>query len=124
MHNGTQRVPHEPVVAEWLFFPHPVYRRGLLLRFSKKTAVTLHLPTALTASIGQAAGELPQEGVDKMFLRAEAGQESEVDVERESRLTPSLNGNAADDAKAPPRGATDGLELDRRREDGVHGRRL
>jgi hypothetical protein len=24
LHNGTQRVPHEPVVAEWLYFPHPV----------------------------------------------------------------------------------------------------
>jgi hypothetical protein len=31
VHNGTQRVPHEPVVAEWLFFPHPIHRQGVLL---------------------------------------------------------------------------------------------
>src|SRR5262249_10940422 len=46
-HNGTQRVPHEPVVADWLFFPHPVHRQGVLLRFSKKTPVTLHPSTAV-----------------------------------------------------------------------------
>ena len=57
LHNGTQRVPHEPVVAEWLFFPHPVYRQGVLLRFSKKTPVTMHLPTIPTA--GQRAGGRP-----------------------------------------------------------------
>src|SRR5207244_9607847 len=45
VHNGTQRVPHEPVVAEWLFFPHPIYRQGVLLRFAKKTPVTVYLPT-------------------------------------------------------------------------------
>ncbi|HVR87210.1 MAG TPA: right-handed parallel beta-helix repeat-containing protein [Planctomycetota bacterium] len=47
VHNGTQRVPYEPVVAEWLFFPHPVYRQGVLLRFQKKTPVTLCGQTAV-----------------------------------------------------------------------------
>jgi hypothetical protein len=30
-----------------LFFPHPVHRQGVLLRFSKKTPVTLHPSTAV-----------------------------------------------------------------------------
>ena len=47
--NGTQRVPHEPVIAEWLYFPHPKYRQGVLLRFAKKTPVTLHLTTPTNA---------------------------------------------------------------------------
>jgi hypothetical protein len=68
LHNGTQRVPHEPVVAEWLFFPHPVYRQGVLLRFSKKTPVTMHLPTVLTASIGQAAVHFPMRSGDEVSL--------------------------------------------------------
>jgi hypothetical protein len=52
IHNGTQRVPHEPVVAEWLFFPHPTYRQGVLLRFTKKTPVTMHLSTPTVGAIG------------------------------------------------------------------------
>ena len=68
VHNGTQRVPYEPVVAEWLFFPHPVYRQGVLLRFSKKTPVTLHLPNTLTASIGQAAVNFPMRSGDEVSL--------------------------------------------------------
>jgi hypothetical protein len=42
VHNGTQQAPHEPIVAEWLFFPHPVHGQGVLLRFRKKTPVSLH----------------------------------------------------------------------------------
>jgi hypothetical protein len=68
IHNGTQRVPHEPVVAEWLLFPHPVYRQGVLLRFSKTTPVTLHLPSALTASIGQAAVDFPMRSGEEVSL--------------------------------------------------------
>src|ERR1043165_6682541 len=33
VHNGAQEASHKPVVADWLFFPHPVYRQGVLLRF-------------------------------------------------------------------------------------------
>ena len=44
VHDGTQEAPHKPVVADWLYFPHPTYRRGVLLRFSRKIPVTLHLP--------------------------------------------------------------------------------
>jgi len=68
VHNGTQRVPHEPVVAEWLFFPHPIHRQGVLLRFSKPTAVTLHLPPPLTAAIGQAAVHFPARSGDEVSL--------------------------------------------------------
>jgi hypothetical protein len=41
VHDGTQRVSHEPIVAKWLFFPHPVCRRGVLLRLPKPTPVSL-----------------------------------------------------------------------------------
>lgn len=68
IHNGTQRVPYEPVVAEWLFFPHPVYREGVLLRFKKKTPVTLHLPTSASVSIGQAAVNFPVRSGDEVSL--------------------------------------------------------
>ena len=67
IHNGTQRVPHEPVIAGWLFFPHPTYRQGVLIRFSKKTAVTLHLPTIKEAN-GQAAVNFPMLPGDEVSL--------------------------------------------------------
>ncbi len=68
IHNGTQRVPHEPVVAEWLFFPPPVHRQGVLLRFTKRTPVTLHPPPPLTAAIGQAAVHFPMRSGDEVSL--------------------------------------------------------
>ena len=68
IHNGTQRVPHEPVVAEWLFFPHPVYRQGVLLRFAKKTPVTLHLPTLYPQAVGQAAVHFPMRSNEEVSL--------------------------------------------------------
>jgi hypothetical protein len=68
VHNGTQEAPHLPVVADWLFFPHPTYRQGVLLRFSKKTSVTLHLPNSLKQSVGQAAVQFPmRSGEDVSF---------------------------------------------------------
>ena len=66
--NAAAETAAEPVVAEWLFFPHPLYRQGLLLRFSRKTSVTLHLPTSLTASIGQAAVNFPMRSGDEVSL--------------------------------------------------------
>lgn len=60
IHNGTQRVPHEPVVADWLFFPHPIHRQGVLLRFSKKTPVTFHPSTAV---------DFPMRSGDEVSLR-------------------------------------------------------
>lgn len=68
VHNGTQRVPHEPVVAEWLFFPHPVYRQGVLLRFAKKTPVTLNLPTLYPQATGQAAVHFPMRSGEEVSL--------------------------------------------------------
>jgi hypothetical protein len=68
VHNGTQRVPHEPVVAEWLFFPHPVYRQGVLLRFAKKTPVTLNLPTLYPQAVGQAAVHFPMWSGEEVSL--------------------------------------------------------
>jgi Alginate lyase/Heparinase II/III-like protein len=65
IHNGTQRVPHEPVVAEWLYFPHPIYREGVLLRFSKKTAVTLHLSTP---TVAQSAVHFPMRSGEEVSL--------------------------------------------------------
>jgi hypothetical protein len=31
VHTGTQEQPWLPITADWLFFPHPVYRQGVLL---------------------------------------------------------------------------------------------
>jgi hypothetical protein len=40
----------------------------VLLRFSKKTPVTMHLPTALAASIGQAAVHFPMRSGEEVSL--------------------------------------------------------
>ena len=68
VHNGTQRVPHETVVAEWLFFPHPSYRQGVLLRFAKRTPVTLNLPTLYPQAVGQAAVHFPMRSGEEVSL--------------------------------------------------------
>jgi hypothetical protein len=68
VHNGTQRVPHEPVIADWLFFPHPVYRHGVLLRFTKKTAVTANLSGPSGRGNGQAAVHFPMRSGDEVSL--------------------------------------------------------
>jgi hypothetical protein len=38
-HTGTQKRPSDPITADWLFFPHPVHRQGLLLTLPPKTPV-------------------------------------------------------------------------------------
>jgi hypothetical protein len=68
VHNGTQEAPHKPVVADWLFFPHPTYRQGVLVRFSKKTSVTLHLPPPIPQANGQAGLEFPVRSGDEVSL--------------------------------------------------------
>ena len=35
-HNGTQKASYQPIVGDWFFFPHPVYRQGLLLVLPEK----------------------------------------------------------------------------------------
>jgi len=75
VHNGTQRVEYEPVVAEWLYFPHPVYRRGVFLRFSKKTSVTLHLPPHIDQADGQAAVEFPMRSGDEVSMSFKTKEE-------------------------------------------------
>jgi hypothetical protein len=68
VHNGTQEAPHLPVVADWLYFPHPRYRQGVLLRFSKTRPVTLHLPPPMHQADGQAAVEFPVRSGDEVSL--------------------------------------------------------
>src|SRR6185369_4002122 len=68
VHNGTQEAPHKPVVADWLFFPHPVYRQGVLVRFAKKTPVTLNLPTLYPQAVGQAAVHFPMRSGEEVSL--------------------------------------------------------
>lgn len=75
VHNGTQEAPYKPVVAEWLFFPHPVYRQGVLLRFSKTRPVTLHLPPAIPQANGQAAVEFPMRSGDEASMSFVTRQE-------------------------------------------------
>lgn len=67
VHNGTRR-EHGPTVADWLFFPHPIHRQGVLLRFSKTTPVTLHLPNIPTVGNGQSAVEFPMRSGDEVSL--------------------------------------------------------
>jgi hypothetical protein len=31
LHDGKQEQPWSPIVADWLFFPHPIYRQSVLL---------------------------------------------------------------------------------------------
>jgi hypothetical protein len=75
VHNGTQQSPDAPVVAAWLFFPHPVYRQGVLLRFSKKTPVTMYLPTIPTVGNGQAAVHFPMRSGDGVSLSFTTSEE-------------------------------------------------
>jgi hypothetical protein len=76
IHNGTQEAPHKPVIADWLYFPHPTYRQGVLLRFPKKTTVTLHIPPArYPQSNGQAAVEFTVRSGDEVSLSFVTRQE-------------------------------------------------
>jgi hypothetical protein len=68
VHNGTQRALHEPVVADWLFFPHPVYRNGVLLRFTKKTPVTAHVSGPSSRGNGLSAVHFPMRSGDEVSL--------------------------------------------------------
>jgi hypothetical protein len=68
LHNGTQEAPHLPVVASWLYFPHPKYRQGVLLRFSKKIPVTLNIPPPIHQADGQSAVEFPVRSGDEVSL--------------------------------------------------------
>jgi hypothetical protein len=68
VHDGTQEASHKPVVASWLYFPHPTYRQGVLLRFSRTTPVTLHLPPPIPQADGQAAVEFPVRSGDEVSL--------------------------------------------------------
>jgi len=81
IHNGTQRVPHEPIFAEWLFFPHPTYRQGVLVRFTRKTPVTLRNPN--NASVAQSALHFPIRSGEEVSLsfttREELPQQDKAD---------------------------------------------
>jgi hypothetical protein len=68
VHDGAQEAPHKPVVADWLYFPHPTYRQGVLLRFSKTLPVTRHLPPPIPEADGQAAVEFPVRSGDEVSL--------------------------------------------------------
>jgi hypothetical protein len=68
VHSGTQEAPHMAVLADWLYFPHPTYRQGVLLRFSKTIPVTLHLPPPIPQADGQAAVQFPVRSGDEVSL--------------------------------------------------------
>jgi len=56
VHNGKQEQPWSPIVADRFFFPHPLYRQGVLLTTPPKTALQLRGDTAVSFPIraGQA----------------------------------------------------------------------
>jgi hypothetical protein len=66
-HNGKQGAPHEPIVADRFFFPHPVYRQGLLLATPAQTPLRF-LGTAVNFPI-----RLDQEVVLQFVEESEAG---------------------------------------------------
>jgi hypothetical protein len=51
IHNGKQEQPWSPIVADRFFFPHPLYRQGVLLTTPPKTALTLRGDTAVSFPI-------------------------------------------------------------------------
>ena len=42
LHDGKQEQPWLPIVADWLFFPHPIYRQGVLLLPPPQAPVAYH----------------------------------------------------------------------------------
>jgi hypothetical protein len=64
-HNGTQKAPHEPIVGDLFFFPHPVYRQGLLLELPPKSPLQ-HRGTAV---------EFPLKAAQEVVLRFVAPEE-------------------------------------------------
>ena len=51
IHNGKQEQPWLPIVADRFFFPHPLYRQGVLLTTPPKTPLQLRGDTAVSFPI-------------------------------------------------------------------------
>jgi hypothetical protein len=51
IHNGKQEQPWSPIVADRFFFPHPLYRQGVLLTTPPKTSLQLRGDTAVSFPI-------------------------------------------------------------------------
>jgi hypothetical protein len=51
IHNGKQEQPWSPIVADRFFFPHPLYRQGVLLTTPPKTTLKLMGDTAVSFPI-------------------------------------------------------------------------
>ncbi len=51
IHNGKQEQPWSPIVADRFFFPHPLYRQGVLLTTPPQTALQLRGNTAVSFPI-------------------------------------------------------------------------
>jgi hypothetical protein len=51
VHNGKQGQPWSPIVADRFFFPHPLYRQGVLLTTPPETALQLRGDTAVSFPI-------------------------------------------------------------------------
>jgi hypothetical protein len=43
VHTGKQEQPWLPIIADWLFFPHPIYRQRILLTPPPQAPVTYAL---------------------------------------------------------------------------------
>jgi hypothetical protein len=51
IHNGKQEQPWSPIVADRFFFPHLLYRQGVLLTTPPKTPLQLRGDTAVSFPI-------------------------------------------------------------------------
>lgn len=66
--------------------------------------------TGESPGIRDARVELSQQSLDECLLSAEARQQRHVDVDRGSRLTPSLQRQAPDDAEPPAQSLAECLQ--------------
>ncbi len=70
VHNGKQEQPWSPIVADRFFFPHPLYRQGVLLTTPPKTALQLRGDTAVSFPI-RAGQEVTLRFAEKSEIRGE-----------------------------------------------------
>jgi hypothetical protein len=68
--------------------------------------------------------EMPQQRADEMVLATEAGQQGQVHIDGFTRLPPTLQGEAADQAEPPALRRAPELKFVGGSDDLKHGRRL
>ncbi|GBD35127.1 hypothetical protein HRbin36_00231 [bacterium HR36] len=94
-HNGQQKAPHEPIVADRFFFRHPVYRQGVLLILPQK------LPLRYLGS----AVHFPLRAGQKVILRFATAEQAQPE------LSPSSGKSESAASAANPAAQSAALEV-------------